>query len=126
VLLVGLTGWQRLDPVIAALVGANIAVTGYRMVRESVMALLDASLPAEDQTTMNRVLDEWRSPEVDITEVRTRVSGRHRFVALTVLVPGDWTIERGHEMADRIEGAISRALPDTQVQSHIEPNTRAR
>jgi cation diffusion facilitator family transporter len=126
VLMVGLTGWQRLDPVIAAVVGANIAVAGYRLVHESVTALLDAALPAEDRAVMNQVLDEWRTAEVDITEVRTRVSGRHRFVTLTVLVPGDWTVERGHELTDQIESAIARGLPDTLVQSHLEPNHRPR
>jgi cation diffusion facilitator family transporter len=122
VLLVGLTGWQRLDPLIAMAVGANIAIIGYRLAHGSVTALLDASLPSEDQATMNQVLDGWRSSEVDIAEIRTRVSGRHRFISLTVLVPGEWTVERGHDTADRIEKSIAQALPDTHVQSHIEPH----
>jgi len=125
VLLVGLTGWQRLDPIVAALVGVNILVTGFRLVSQSLISLLDAAMPAEDLDKVNAVLDLMRTAEVDFTELRTRESGRHRFVSLTVLVPGDWTVERGHNLADDVEVAIARDLPDTDVQTHLEPR-RAR
>ncbi|MGZ4611574.1 MAG: cation transporter dimerization domain-containing protein, partial [Kineosporiaceae bacterium] len=59
--------------------------------------------------------------EVDFTDLRTRESGRHRFVTLTVLVPGTWTVDRGHAVADDVEHAIRRTLPDTTVQTHLEP-----
>lgn len=122
VLLVGLTGWRRLDPVVAALVAVNILVTGFRLVSQSVTSLLDAALPAKDVARVSAVLDERRTPEVDFAELRTRESGRHRFVALTVLVPGGWTVERGHFLADDVEKAIAEALPDTTVQTHLEPH----
>ncbi len=121
VLLVGLTGWQRLDPIVAALVGLNILVTGYRLVSQSVIALLDAALPAQDVALVHGVLDQYRTDTVDFAELRTRVSGRHRFVSLTVLVPGDWTVERGHDLATEVESEITKALPDTAVQTHLEP-----
>ena len=88
VLLVALTGWQRLDPVVAALVGVNILITGYRLVSQSVTSLLDAALPEEDVVRLTAVLDRLRTADVDFSDLRTRESGRHRFVALTVLVPG--------------------------------------
>lgn len=121
VLLVALTGWERLDPVVAAVVGVNILVTGYRLVSQSVTSLLDAALPAEDLATIEGVLARLRSPEVGFAELRTRESGRHRFVSLTVHVPGDWTVERGHRTADDVERAIAAALPGTAVQTHLEP-----
>lgn len=122
VLLVALTGWERLDPVVAAIVGVNILVTGFRLVSQSVTALLDASLPAEDVAEVNRVLDEMRTAEVDFADVRTRASGRDRFISLSVLVPGDWTVQRGHDQADSVERRIATALPSTGVQTHLEPH----
>ena len=122
VLLVALTGWQRLDPIVAALVAVNILVTGSRLVSQSVTSLLDAALPQDDVARLTGVLDEHRSAQVDFTELRTRESGRHRFVSVTVLVPGDWTVERGHAVADDLEKAITTALPDTAVQTHLEPH----
>jgi len=122
VLLVALTGWERLDPIVAAIVGVNILVTGFRLVSQSVTALLDAALPPEDVAEVTRVLDRLRTADVDFTALRTRASGRDRFVSLTVLVPGEWTVQRGHDLADVVEAEIARALPNTGVQTHLEPH----
>jgi cation diffusion facilitator family transporter len=121
VLLVALTGWERLDPIVAAIVGVNILVTGFRLVSQSLTSLLGAAMPAEDLARVNAVLESLRTDEVDFTGVRTQESGRHRFVSLTVLVPGTWTVDRGHTLADDVEVAISRDLPGTDVQTHLEP-----
>lgn len=121
VLMVGLTGWQRLDPIVAGIVGLNILVIGFRLVSQSVISLLDAALPAEDLARITAVLDRMRTDDLDFTNVRTRESGRHRFVSLTVLVPPHWTVERGHTLADNVEIAIAKDLPDTDVQTHLEP-----
>lgn len=121
VILVGLTGWQRLDPTVAAIVGVNILLTCFRLVSRSMTSLLDATLPAADLECVRSVLEGLRTAEVGFTDLRTRESGRHRFVSLTVLVAGAWTVDRGHVLADRVEAAITNALPDTTVQTHIEP-----
>jgi cation diffusion facilitator family transporter len=121
VLLVALTGWERLDPIVAALVGVNILVTGFRLVSQSLTSLLDAAMPAEDLAQVTAVLDRMRTADLDFADLRTRESGRHRFVSLTVLVPADWTVERGHALADDVEVAITTDLPYTDVQTHLEP-----
>lgn len=121
VLLVALTGWQRLDPVVAAIVGLNILVTGYRLVVGSAGALMDAALTPQELATVTAVLDRFRSAEVDFHGLQTRQSGRHGFVAVHVLVPGAWTVFRGHDLLEEIESAIRAALPDTTVQTHLEP-----
>jgi len=121
VLLVGLTGWERLDPIVAALVGLNILVTGFRLVSQSLVSLLDAAMPAEDLARVTAVLDRMRSADLEFADLRTRESGRHRFISLTVLVPADWTVKRGHALADDVEVAIALDLPDTDIQTHLEP-----
>lgn len=121
VLLVGLTGWARLDPLVAALVGVNILVTGVRLVAQSMNSLLDAALPEEDLQVVTGVLERFRGDHVAFDDLRTRESGRHRFVSLTVRVPASWTVEAGHDLADEIEAQIQQALPDTVVDTHLEP-----
>jgi cation diffusion facilitator family transporter len=122
VLLVWITGWHRLDPVVAAVVGVNIALTGFRLVAQSAVALLDVALPAEDDVALERALARFRSGQTQIDEVRTRQSGQHRFVSLTLRVPGDWTVRRGHDLADQVEAAIADELPGVAVQTHLEPS----
>jgi cation diffusion facilitator family transporter len=119
--LVALTGWERLDPAVAVLVGVNILATGFSLVRRSSAGLMDASLPAADQAAVDAVLARHRSDTVTFHAVRTRAAGRYRFVSLHLLVPGDWTVQQGHDLAEQIEAEIAEALPDASVTTHIEP-----
>ncbi len=119
--LVALFGWYILDPIVALLVGLNILRIGSGLVRESVVGLLDAALPADDVAQVQQVLDRYRGESVTILPPRTRASGRQRFVYLTVRVPGDWTVRAGHDLLDRVEDDVRSALPDTTVFTHLEP-----
>jgi cation diffusion facilitator family transporter len=121
VLLVGITGWERLDPIVAAAVGLNILVTGARLVSGSVTSLLDAAFPPEDLERVHDVLSHLRTDEVDFADVRTRESGRFRFMSMTVVVPQEWSVGRGHEVTRLVEAAIQAELPGTDVQTHLHP-----
>jgi cation diffusion facilitator family transporter len=122
VVLVGVTGWERLDPVVAAIVGVNILFTGGRLVARSVRALLDESLGPVDSAAVVAALDRFRSAQVGFHGLQTRQSGRHRFVSVHVLVPGAWTVQAGHDLLERVEATIRDALPDTTVLTHLEPS----
>ena len=120
--LVLFAGWMWFDPIIAVLVGANILYTGYGLVRRSVVGLLDGTLPADEVATVNDVLHKLAgNARVEIAEIKTRESGRQRFVYATVTVPGDWTVKRGHDLADDVEAAVDKALPGATTFVHIEP-----
>ncbi len=121
VAMVALTGWQPLDPIIALVVAANIVRVGFRLVRRSALGLLDASLPLAEQAALNAVLDRYRSDSVKFHAIRTRQAASRRFVSMHVLVPGDWTVLRGHELVERIELDIHAALHPVNVVSHLEP-----
>jgi cation diffusion facilitator family transporter len=125
VLLVALTGWTRLDPIVAVVVGLNILVTGFRLVSQSVTSLLDAALPPEELAEVDQALAGLRNADVDFTHIRTRASGRHRFVSAAVVVPGDWTVDQAHQVAAAAETAIVAALPQTDVQLQVVPRLPA-
>ena len=121
--LVLLTGWRVLDPLSGLAVGVNILFTGYALVSRSIIGLLDGTLPPEDVEQVTAVLAQLTGdPAVTIAKVRTRESGRQRFVYATVTVPGDWTVKRSHDLADAVEDAVDRALPGTTTFVHIEPS----
>lgn len=120
VALVALTNWLWLDPVVALLVAANIVWTGVAIVRRSVGGLMDISLPVEDMAAVRKVLQTYEHTGVQFHALRSRQSGARKFVSTHVLVPGDWTVQRGHELLDRIEADIRRVLPDAAVFTHLE------
>lgn len=121
VLLVQLTQWLALDAIVSLIVAANIVRIGIGLLRETSSELMDAALPAEDRAAIDRVLQAYASQEIQFHALRTRVAGARRFVSLHILVPGAWTVQRGHDLCEEIELAICAALPLTHALTHLEP-----
>jgi cation diffusion facilitator family transporter len=117
---VAATGWQALDPIVALFVAANIVWSGYRLLRVSVDGLMDKALPAKEHAAVCAVLDAYAVQGIQYHALRTRESGARRFVSLHVLVPGDWTVHRGHALLERIESEIRAVVPNATVLTHLE------
>jgi len=117
---VALTGWERLDPIVAFIVAANIIWSGVRIVRKSVLGLMDTALPVEEQSAIRRVLEQHDQIGVQYHALRTRQAGARSFVSFHVLVPGKWTVQRGHELLEHIESDLRLALPNITVFTHLE------
>jgi cation diffusion facilitator family transporter len=117
---VALTGWQRLDPIVALLVAGNIVWSGFRIVRDSALGLMDTSLPVGEQNKLRLVLEPYLQSGIQYHALRTRQSGARQFVSLHVLVPGRWTVRRGHRLLEKIEADIRQALPSATVFTHLE------
>ncbi len=121
--LVAFTGWARLDPIVACLVAANIVWSGVSIVRKSVLGLMDTALPTEDQNKLQKALEPYARDGVQFHALRTRDAGARKFVSLHVLVPGPWTVHRGHHLLEEIEADIRQALPGATVFTHMESLT---
>lgn len=118
---VALTGWNRLDPIIAFIVAANIVWTGLRLMRQSIAGLMDVALPMQERDVVLGILEKYRLEGISYHDLRTRQAGARRFVSLHVLVPHDWTVGSGHELLERIEEEICAALSNAAVLIHLEP-----
>ena len=121
VVLVALTGWNILDPLIALAVAVNIIVTGLRLVRRSIGGLMDRGLDAAEQATIAAVLARFEQDGISYHALRTRQAGSRAFVSVHVLVPGAWTVQQGHDVVEEIEDALRAALPHATVFTHLEP-----
>jgi cation diffusion facilitator family transporter len=118
---VALTGWLALDPLVALAVAANIIFAGGRIVRDSVAGLMDAALPPADLKVLRELLDGYAAGGIEYHALRTRQAGARRFVSVHVLVPPEWSVQQGHDLLERIEADIRRALPPVTVDTHLEP-----
>src|SRR4051794_17687418 len=118
---VTVTGWDRLDPIIALVLAANILRSGVRLVSRSAGGLMDAALGPEEQQEIVEVLDGYRAQGVDFHALRTRQSGRRAFVSFHVLVPDGWSVRQGHDVAEQVAGSVRQRLPYATVFTHLEP-----
>lgn len=119
--MVGLDWWW-LDPIVALVVGLNIIWTGTQLIRQSGDALLDASMTHDENAVLASTLAPFLKPgEIEMHGLRTRVSGRKRFAEVHLLVPGAWSVQRGHDLSVELEEAASRAFEDLHLICHLEP-----
>jgi len=119
--LVWMTGWLWLDAAIALLVAANIIWTGFQLMSRSAAGLMDISLPPEKLALIETLLAGYRQQGLEFKALRTRQAGSRAFVTLHVLVPGDWSVQYGHDWAERIEVDIRNAIPNAEITTHLEP-----
>jgi cation diffusion facilitator family transporter len=120
--LVYLTGWLRLDPLVALAVAAHIIWTGIGLVRRSVAGLLDAAISGEEQDELTKLFAEY-SKRYGITfhALRTRQAGARRFIAFHLLVPDSWTVLHAHQLSEEIESRMRAMVPNASITTHIEP-----
>jgi cation diffusion facilitator family transporter len=116
-----LTGFYRLDPIVALAVAGHILFSGYALLRRSALGLLDTALPENDLAVIDAVIAPYRNAGIEFHALRTRQGGARRFVSFHVLVPGDWSVQRGHELLEEIEAAVRASLPRTTIFTHLEP-----
>ncbi len=118
---VAITGLERLDPIVALAVAANIIVTATGLLRRSGGGLMDRGLDEDVQRQIEQVLATFVSRGVQFHALRTRQAGHRAFISMHVLVPGGWTVQHGHDVAEEIEAALRAELPYATVFTHLEP-----
>jgi len=122
VVTVGITGWDRLDSILALFVAANIIWAGISLVRRSMLGLLDTGLPENEVAIVTDILQRFEQTHpIHTHAVRTRQAASRRFVSMHVLVPGTWTVEHGHNVIEQMEAEIRKSLARTTIFTHLEP-----
>ena len=126
VLLAVVTGWWWLDPAMAAVVAVNILWSGSKVVRESLSGLMDEAVSETTLDTIRTVISAEAHGAVEAHDLRTRHAGNATFVEFHLVVPGSMTVFDAHEICDRVEAAIIKALPETRVTIHVEPEHKSK
>jgi cation diffusion facilitator family transporter len=124
--LVALTGQLWLDPLLAALTAGNILFSGWRLMRDSVGGLMDEAVPPERLSRIRDLVGRHAEGAIEAHDLRTRQSGRFTFVEFHLVVPGGMTVERAHDICDRIEAALKAELGNAVITIHVEPDGKAK
>jgi len=122
IVVVSLSGWIILDPIIGLIVALNIIWTGFQLIKRSALGLMDTAVTPETSEIIVKVLDDYVSAQgIDYHALRTRQSGARKFISVHILVPDEWTVQKGHELTEQIENDICSAVSDSIVFTHLEP-----
>jgi cation diffusion facilitator family transporter len=115
------SGYHVLDPLAAIVVALLIVRVGVKVVRRAVGVLMDQHLPPGDIALAEDVLRRFEPDVVGWRHLRGRKVGARRFVEVNLFVHRTWTLERAHDLLDRVELALDHALPGVVVTLHPEP-----
>jgi cation diffusion facilitator family transporter len=124
--LVPLTGYLRLDPLVAGFVAVNILWTGYGMLRESMGALMDEVSDPEAVAALRRIISASAEGAIEAHDLRTRTAGAVTFIEFDLVVPGTMTVQDSHDICDRVEAALRTHLGNAVINIHVEPEREAK
>ncbi|MEO7055239.1 MAG: cation transporter, partial [Caldimonas sp.] len=120
--LVTLTGWLWLDPVIAIAVAANIVREGARVVFLSIDGLMDKALEPEVQVRIDVTLARFSDHDIRFDDRVTRRAGRRRFLDMHMHVPSTWTLGRAAALRGEVEQALMNEVDGLRASIQLLPS----
>jgi len=124
--LVPITGWPPLDPLIAGLVALNVLWMGWHLMRDSVGGLMDEAAAPDVVARIRELVSAHAEGALEVHDLRTRHAGRMTFVQFHLVVPGTMAVAEAHAICDRIETAFAQDMKDTSLTIHVEPDDEAK
>jgi cation diffusion facilitator family transporter len=113
-------GWREGDAAAALFVGVLVLFAAGRLIRRNVDVLMDRA-PAGAAEAVRQAI-EGLSPRIRLRRLRLRQAAGHHFADVVIAVPPGVAVGQGHAAADAVEEAVQRAIPETDVVVHVEPD----
>jgi cation diffusion facilitator family transporter len=120
--LVGLTGRREFDAIAALLLSGFLVFSAVRIITGATRQIMDVRLPADEEGIIEGALRRYEGQVVGFHKLRSRRSGRQRYVELHLIVNPKASVEEIHRVCDGIEGDIQERLPGAEVTIHVEPD----
>jgi cation diffusion facilitator family transporter len=120
-ILVHLTGWLWIDPLLAIGVAINILREGLHLAWRSVEGLMDSAVEPEVRTKIDGTLAQFAKKSVRFDHVVTRRAGQRRFVDMHMHTPDHWTLGHAAELRNRVEEALMQAVPGLRASIQLLP-----
>jgi len=120
-IIVRITGWQILDPIIAMVVAVLIVKAAIDIIRKSYGGLMDVSLPDAEQKLIEVCLLEHKDRIVEFHRLRTRKAGSQRQIDLHLVIPKNTHVDEADLLCDHLEKDIEALLSNAEVTIHVEP-----
>lgn len=121
-LLVRMTGLSIFDSLAALGIAAQLSYSGYQIVRSSIGGLIDEAEPAALSELAKVFEKNRREGIVDAHLVKMIRGGKFHHIDAHLVVPGFWTVEQAHEVADGFERAVIRDYSyEAEIAFHLDP-----
>ena len=119
--LVHLTGWLWMDPVLAIGVALNILREGAHLVWRSVQGLMDSAIEPETRATIDQTLAQFSHHAIRFDHIVTRRAGQRLFLDLHMHMPAAWTLGRAAAVRTSVEQALMSDVPGLRASIQLLP-----
>jgi cation diffusion facilitator family transporter len=119
--LILITGYQMLDPIVAIIVALFIVYESFVLLRKAYHPLLDTALPEDELAIIHNILSKFVKEDTSYHQLRTRKSGNFKYVDMHLELPEQVTVKESHDLCDEIEAALKNEIKHLEVTIHIEP-----
>lgn len=120
-LLVPVTGWLWLDPLLAIGIALNILREGARLARRSIEGLMDSAVEPEVLAQIDRTLAQFEHRAIRFDHIVTRRAGQRRFVDVHMHMPSSWTLGRAAALRTSVEQALMSEVPGLRASIQLLP-----
>ncbi|WP_338330634.1 cation diffusion facilitator family transporter [Commensalibacter sp. Nvir] len=115
--------WQPLDSLLGLLIAVNIIRIGFKIMKQSVNGLMDRVPSLTLKETIKNIVHTHAPEAIDCHMIRIRQAGSMTFIDFNLIVPGTLTVSQAHQICDRIEYALAKAIGSVSINIHVEPET---
>ncbi|MGE6631173.1 cation diffusion facilitator family transporter [Bacillus sp. NPDC077027] len=122
-LLVALTDWYILDPIIGMVLAIFIMIEAFKLMKEAFPPLVDARLIPNEEQAIQQMIRGFEKEFIEYHDFRTRRSGAEEYIDFHLIVEGKTTIEDVHQLCDKIEAKIQQEFPHAHIFIHVEPES---
>jgi len=120
-LIVHLTGWYILDPIIGIVLACYIMMEAFKLMKETFPPLMDARLSKEEEEQIIQIIESFKDEYIEYHDFRTRRSGAEEYIDFHLVVASNESIETVHNLCDRIEEKINTLFQQANILIHLEP-----
>jgi cation diffusion facilitator family transporter len=126
VVLAAISGYQQLDAILAALVGLTILWSGWELIKQSVIGLMDVAVEPKVLMQIKEIISANADGAIEAHDIRTRQAGAMMFIEFHLVVPGAMSVEAAHAICDGIEAKLRETVERAQITIHVEPENKAK
>lgn len=121
--LIKLTGFVLLDPIVAIAVALLIIKEAWHLVYTAFQPLMDVTLSDEEVTKIVEMLKSYYPEVINAHKLRTRKSGNMRIIDFHLIVDSKMSVTTAHDLCEEIEVSLEQELKNCDIQIHIEPES---
>lgn len=125
IILINMTGFVLLDPLVAIFVASLILKESFKLCRKAFNPLMDTKLPEGEEQIIIEVLDKY-SDQIQIHgyhNLKTRQSGSQRYAEFHLELNPSLSIKEYQVLSERIQDDLCYSLDNICITIHVETRT---